>query len=70
MKFTWELLDIEPGRQVKHFSGKVYTIVSVDTKEKVNAGYALLADNRITPTYTREELVEMFNSQSCVPLSL
>lgn len=70
MKFVWEPLDISAGRQVEHFSGKVYTIVSVDGLEKANIGFALLADNRVTPTYSKEELVEMFNSQGCVPLSL
>jgi len=70
MKFIWETQDIVPGRQLAHFSGKVYTIVSVDSKEKVNVGYALLADNRVTPTYSPAQLVEMFNTQDCIPLSL
>jgi hypothetical protein len=70
MKYTWEREDIRPGRQVEHFSGKVYTVVSVDSKDKTNTGYALLADNRVTPTYTVDELTELFNTQSCIPLSL
>ncbi len=67
MKYVWELADIEPGWRATT-RGRIYTIVSVDSKEKTNIGYALLSNNRVTPTYTREELVEMFNSQGCIPL--
>lgn len=70
MKYTWEKEDICPGRQVKHFTGNIYTIVSVDGKDKTNKGFALLMDNRVTPTYTADEMVQLFNDQACVPLSL
>ena len=70
MKYIWEKEDIVAGLRLKHFSGTVYTIVTVDTHEQKDAGWALLNGHRVTPTYTVEKMVEQFNGQGCVPLFL
>jgi hypothetical protein len=71
MKYIWEAEDIKPGVKVKHFSGTIYTVVTVDTREVCDAGLACYREDQhqVSPMYTVEEIVEIFNTQGCVPIS-
>lgn len=71
MKYIWEIEDIKAGVSARHFGGAVYTVATADTAENIDVGYVLYrADtHRITPTYSAEKIVELFNSQECIPIN-